>query len=206
MPEKKEYRSAIRSRRMIREAYMELVEEKKDGKVTVTDIVKRADINRSTFYAHYQDVQGVVEEMEEELIEQLQPWAEIEYVNVSQNPKAFLDNMAVMLEQNEKIYHILAKSNYAEHFKKRIEELLIQYLENSGEIPDIIRNSPFFDFIMAFTVGGIINVFDKWFQGDLEYSLSDLTREMEKIILNVPDSTLNLGWGINVELPKQIEE
>ena len=30
-------------------------------KITVTDIVTRADINRATFYAHYPDVRGVTE-------------------------------------------------------------------------------------------------------------------------------------------------
>ena len=48
MAEKKEYRSAIRSRRLIRAALLELLQEKKFEKITVTDIVKRADINRST--------------------------------------------------------------------------------------------------------------------------------------------------------------
>ena len=44
-----EYRSAIRSRRMIREAYTVLLKEKDLSKITVTDIVNRADINRATF-------------------------------------------------------------------------------------------------------------------------------------------------------------
>lgn len=47
-----EYRSAIRSRRMIREAYTVLLKEKDLSKITVTDIVNRADINRATFYVN----------------------------------------------------------------------------------------------------------------------------------------------------------
>ncbi|MBR2950520.1 MAG: TetR family transcriptional regulator, partial [Lachnospiraceae bacterium] len=66
MAEKKENRSAIRSRRLIREALLELLQEKKFEKITVTDIVKRADINRSTFYAHYPDVMGLLEELMED--------------------------------------------------------------------------------------------------------------------------------------------
>ena len=56
MAEKKEYRSAVRSRRMIRQAFMDLLHEKPLEKITATDIIRRADINRSTFYAHYPDV------------------------------------------------------------------------------------------------------------------------------------------------------
>lgn len=48
---KAEYKSAIRSRRMIQHALVELLQEKELDKITVTDIVTRADINRGTFYA-----------------------------------------------------------------------------------------------------------------------------------------------------------
>jgi len=68
MAEKKEYRSAIRSRRLINQAFLELLREKPFEKITVTDIVKRADINRSTFYAHYPDVRGLVEVLLENTI------------------------------------------------------------------------------------------------------------------------------------------
>lgn len=53
---KAEYKSAIRSRRMIQRALVELLQEKELDKITVTDIVTRADINRGTFYAHYADL------------------------------------------------------------------------------------------------------------------------------------------------------
>ena len=67
MAERKEYRSAIRSRRLIHQAFLELLREKPFEKITVTDIVNRADINRSTFYAHYPDVRGLVEALVETL-------------------------------------------------------------------------------------------------------------------------------------------
>lgn len=58
---KAEYKSAIRSRRMIQRALVELLQEKELDKITVTDIVTRADINRGTFYAHYADISGVLD-------------------------------------------------------------------------------------------------------------------------------------------------
>lgn len=59
--QKKEYRSAIRSRRLIRESLISLLKEKDISKITVKDIVDCADLNRATFYAHYPDVRGVME-------------------------------------------------------------------------------------------------------------------------------------------------
>ncbi|MBQ2905798.1 MAG: TetR family transcriptional regulator, partial [Peptococcaceae bacterium] len=68
MPAQKIYRNAVRSKTMIRQAFLELLKEKPYEKITVTDIAQRADLNSSTFYDHYPDVQGLIEEIEEEMI------------------------------------------------------------------------------------------------------------------------------------------
>ena len=52
---KKVDRRAMRSKRLIIEAWRELLLEKDDKEITVSDIVKRADIGRATFYAHFED-------------------------------------------------------------------------------------------------------------------------------------------------------
>ena len=91
MTEKKEYRSAIRSRRFIRQAFMELMKEKKIEKITVTDIVNRADINRSTFYAHYTDVRGLVEEIQSEFVERAMAVVkEMDFRDLLHSPVPFL--------------------------------------------------------------------------------------------------------------------
>ena len=49
---KAEYRSALRSKKLITDALVELLDEKTLDKITVTDIVKKTDINRGTSYDH----------------------------------------------------------------------------------------------------------------------------------------------------------
>ena len=57
---KAEYKSSLRSKKLITDALVALLDEKTLDKITVTDIVKTADINRGTFYAHYDSVSDVV--------------------------------------------------------------------------------------------------------------------------------------------------
>ena len=64
-------RNAIRSRRMICEALVALLCEKEIDNITVTELVERADLNRSTFYSHYNNMMDVLEEMEQLALEQL---------------------------------------------------------------------------------------------------------------------------------------
>lgn len=68
----KVYRNAARTKQWIRRALTELMAEKKDiNKITVTELAQRADISKTTFYDHYEDICAVAEEFENELIDQL---------------------------------------------------------------------------------------------------------------------------------------
>ncbi|MEM7028948.1 MAG: TetR/AcrR family transcriptional regulator [Chloroflexota bacterium] len=53
--ESKEDRRATRSKRLIANALRELALEKDYQKITIRDIVERADVGRATFYAHFED-------------------------------------------------------------------------------------------------------------------------------------------------------
>lgn len=57
------------TKNVIRQALMELLKEKPISKITVTDICKLADINRSTFYSYYEDVYALMTQMQNELFE-----------------------------------------------------------------------------------------------------------------------------------------
>ena len=68
---KAEYRSGIRSKTMIKEAMLELMVEKPFDKITITDIVKKADINRGTFYAHYDNTAEVLKSISASVMDEI---------------------------------------------------------------------------------------------------------------------------------------
>ena len=65
------YRNSIRSKQLIREAMISLLNKKSLTEITVSDIVKTADINRGTFYNHYGNPIDVLEAIKEELMQKL---------------------------------------------------------------------------------------------------------------------------------------
>ncbi|MBF7094340.1 TetR/AcrR family transcriptional regulator [Streptococcus sp. HF-1907] len=64
-------RRVLRTKRHIREAFVQLLEEKSLTDITVTQLADLADIDRKTFYAHYQNVTDVYLELSKEVAEQL---------------------------------------------------------------------------------------------------------------------------------------
>lgn len=62
-------RRVVRTRTLLREALAALVREKAYEKITVTDILERANVGRSTFYMHYRDKDELLSTGIDELLE-----------------------------------------------------------------------------------------------------------------------------------------
>lgn len=66
-----ENRSARRTRASIEKAYMELIELKPIRKITVQELIDRANVCRTTFYAHYQDLPDLLDSIEQMILEKI---------------------------------------------------------------------------------------------------------------------------------------
>lgn len=184
MGEKKEYSSAIRSRKLIRQAFLELLKEKSFEKITVTDIVKRAEINRSTFYAHYPDVMGVVEAIETEILDYMQNiLAEMDFKDLFENPAPILEIIVKLLEENHELYRLLSNSNMAVKHLEKVKLVLIERTIKTVAIPEGYANALEFEFNVRFFIGGAVDICRQWLNGEIDCSLEDLTGELAKLMI-----------------------
>ena len=57
-----------KTRRLIKAAFLDLVQAKPGQKITVTELAKRAEISKGTFYLHYLDIYNLYNQMVEETV------------------------------------------------------------------------------------------------------------------------------------------
>ena len=102
-------KSSIKTRKIIKKTFAELLAEKKElDKITVTELVNRAEINRGTFYAHYDDIYSVAEDYENELIEY---FFDNTKLIKSKNFYEFIDLFFDYFKKNDENYKMLFRSN-----------------------------------------------------------------------------------------------
>lgn len=194
MGEKKEYRSAVRSRRLIREAFLELLRRKPYEKITVTDIVAAADINRSTFYAHYPDVRGLVEEIVGEVLDHSISLANnLDMRGFLEDPMPFLQELTSYSTRNRELYELLIRSDFAHRQMEQLKHTLIEAALRSPAIPEHIRSSMAFRIHISFFIGGLLTLYILWLQGELECSDEDITKQISLVIQN--SAALYLNWS-----------
>ncbi len=130
---KSEYRSSRRSKTLIKTALLKLMHEKKFEDITVTDIVRVADINRGTFYAHYSNVQDVITKMQEEMMVTLvSSFGRFPADEVLSNPRPILDAIATFLVKDKGYYKLLFSLPGIYDYISKNKNVLIGYFLSSS--------------------------------------------------------------------------
>lgn len=118
---KAEYRSSIRSKNLIKKAVAKLIHEKEIGKITVSDIIREADISRGTFYAHFSDADAVMNQIESEEFENLRKYVDaFGFENITVNVSDFITRICEYLERDKEYYKMLTQSNILNNFIWRL--------------------------------------------------------------------------------------
>ena len=60
--EKMKDRRITKTRKSIQNAYLNLLRQKGTEKITISDIAREADIDRKTFYLHYDSTEDIIRE------------------------------------------------------------------------------------------------------------------------------------------------
>lgn len=88
MPEEKIDRRRRYTLSVVREAFFALLAEVGFAKMTVADICRRADINRGTFYLHYEDKFALLDALIDEALAAAPPLERTEEASLCQRPPA----------------------------------------------------------------------------------------------------------------------
>ena len=185
---KAEYRSAIRSRKLIIDALADLLQEKSLDKITVTDVVSRADINRGTFYAHFHDIPDVVDHLIQQTFSAIRD-AMIDHTNSFENMgHTLLITIQQILEADLPFYRKILNSNASmimqEQLVTVVEEFMLEHRDTffSGTQEEYL-------IAIRFCAGGLSNLYRDWFSGKLTCSLSELTLIGETLIHRIIGKT-----------------
>lgn len=191
MAEKKQYRSAIRSRTAIRSAFTALLNEKPLDKITVTDVVQRADINRSTFYAHYPDIRGLLEEIWGEILSQIPTLMEqVVSKSLFNDPAAYIRALYSALNADLPLYQALARSHMHVELGAQMKKTLLNAVLSASPVPDnaIARVR------ISFIIGGTVDVSLMWLRGEFDCSIEAITEDLANTLIKANASAILDEW------------
>ena len=181
------------TKKALREAYIDLMIERPLSGITVTDICARADINRSTFYLHYKDVDALLVEIESEVLHRIRQHFSCP---PCQHSKEGLVSFLELMRQTPripKLFYALAGDQGDPRFTRRLQKLIFDAFQRGWE-----RNMPETSpgckmLIYSYIIPGITTVLAAWVQGDApDMTAAQTVALLESLLLHGIESVAPL--------------
>jgi AcrR family transcriptional regulator len=178
MIESKRDRRSLRTRHLLSAALVELIREKNYNTITVSDIIQRANVGRSTFYAHYRDKDDL-------FVGELDRVIEVLSQRVSgQNELPFFPSLGLFRHVGEEyeLYKALIWTPGIDllitHMQKSLSWRIEQGLAKSGHLYKVPL-----PILANFIAGNFLNLLKWWLENRKIYSPEEMDDIFKKLTL-----------------------
>lgn len=160
--QKREDRRVRRTRAGIRRAFLELLDEKDYGQITVTELSERADINRKTFYAYYSGMEDLLRDLEKDL---LADYGEIcagtDFFIPEFDGRIFFSRISQIIDANLEVLKRLGELGVLPDLMVRIKDMTIErFLEKNTSGAD--QTDTRIVLAAEFIATGALAMFSRW--------------------------------------------
>ena len=157
--------------------------------------MERADLSRTTFYVHYPDIYGIIEEMQREILQRnMQIFSNIEYRNILKDPMPYLTCITNIMQESMTLFRKIGYTDNAPQKMNRFQLLLENEIMNNSDIPADVRSSPQFSIRVHFFMGGIMNAYQHWAEGKIDCTLQQVTDHIAHMIQQTATEFLETDW------------
>ena len=177
MSEKNDRRSQ-RTRHLLGEALVALIREKDYSTITVSDIINRANVGRSTFYAHYRDKDDLFVGELDRVIELLS------HRIPNQEESPFFPSLGLFSHVGEEyeLYKSLLWGSgidlLIKHLQKSLSNRIEQGLQKSAREFDIPL-----PILASFIAGSFLTLLKWWLENKMIYSPEEMDRIFQSLTM-----------------------
>lgn len=174
----------IITKKMIRDAFLQLLKEKSIDHISVKELCEKANINRGTFYIHYNDIYDLLNHIENELYDdfKIALFSTPMIQENTNNPYQFTARIFECVKDNADICAIILGENGDKNFMRKLIELgkevcietYRQYFKNAS----ITQIEYFYTFVSY----GCIGVLEKWILEGFKLSEKEIADMIGKIM------------------------
>lgn len=189
---KQEYKNAKLSKKKIASAYLKLLIENPED-LNVTQIVKNAGIHRGTFYLHFENVKAVDQFIENELASNFKDLeSEFREIQVDQTPEIILRKLNEILEKDLDFYKLIINAG-SSNLMDRIKKIILISISNNFKVMRYVMNYERFKVVLQYIVGGAIDTYTNWINGEINCTLDELCEFLVTLIKTGLKGVINYG-------------
>lgn len=176
-------RRTLKTKKAIFQAFSELLKEKQLRKITVQEIVDKADISCVTFYKYYLDVYDLYDKVENELLTNI---ALITLQLADKPSEEFFKAIINYIYHNRVIFDMVFGQNSTNKLRDKMSHLIEGTLQKIySEKLGISINNENLAYICCYHSSGFLAVIQKWIQNGCSYSCESIMKQISKFDKNI---------------------
>lgn len=192
----------IKTKKLIKTALSELIQEKGFDHVSITDLTQRANINRGTFYLHYQDKYDLLEKFENEVLDDINTNAEnfiksikdIDFLgeDFSNEIKPFINKVFTYIKENYIIMKVILGPKSDMRFQNKIKKALNILLTEKGWDNYFDSQNTFVskNYFISYLVSAHIGVIRQWIDSGMNESAENMAEMISKMFFLGPFNSI----------------
>lgn len=152
------------SKLLFKNALMDLLKEKGSvAKISVRELCDQAELNRSTFYAHYNEPNDLLMEIETELLDATEEHLKKIGEENDAGAHKYILSFLQYIKQNDKQFRTLLIDSADPEFRSRfMQQSIIQFVENLRiELPKELEQ-----YIFSYILNGSTGIIIQWIRSD----------------------------------------
>lgn len=183
MKQQKADRRSQRTYRLVSSAFAELVGEKPYDKILVQDILDRAGIGRTTFYAHYFDKEDVLNNIVEQELELLT--RQIAHAAARQRVMPSLELFEHAYHSENQQFRALMRSRAGEFLWEALQAALCRAIEPALSTLCAERRSPPIPVpvVSEYLAGAFLTLLKWWVAADMPYPPQQMENIFQQLAL-----------------------
>lgn len=152
------------SKLLFKNALMDLLKEKGSvAKISVRELCDRAELNRSTFYAHYNEPNDLLMEIETELLDATEEHLKKIGEENDAGAHKYILSFLQYIKQNDKQFRTLLIDSADPEFRSRfMQQSIIQFVENLR----IELSKELEQYIFSYILNGSTGIIIQWIRSD----------------------------------------
>jgi AcrR family transcriptional regulator len=165
-------------------AYFELLSEKKNDRITITELADRANIDRKTFYLHYNSVDDVIDRHSRATVARIM--AELEnkgFFNDVLDVSVFFETVLAVREEELQEFEVLQDPEITalawRHAENNLKDMLSDIAYRFFDEPD-----PEMELSIKFYTAGIMSIFVSYIRQEIDIDPHELVRILSDLTEN----------------------
>ncbi|WP_338208026.1 TetR/AcrR family transcriptional regulator [Lactiplantibacillus paraxiangfangensis] len=166
----KNNRRSQMTKRLIQDSLIQLLQEQSIDEITVTAVCKAADINRGTFYAHYEDVKDCMHRMEQDATKEL--LAVIDEHSIPDSLQAILTGIFEVVKKRHAVtsFILTTDQDFLMSFIATTKREILAQIPS--KVPGIGSREK--EYMFEYYLNGIVGVVRYWLKTGLNESPEEL--------------------------------